>query len=297
MRRVSICCLDNKALNRSVLCVRVGQSSDGRNLPLYPTTVFTNSNLLVRSVNAGVMSLSQLTMKLRFTIRTALFLMALACLSIFVYTTFFLNRLIGEPAWFAAGQNVYHYGDIESAQKEQVSFSANKKWFDTIPKRPWGDIPTLVNGTNLDLDANLSSDGQLNLTVTLNAATKLQRRYEHRYNNLFPILFAIFVDGNAVGGIDPGGLSKSGGATQFRDLLDAGESRTWNISVDPKSLANFIPDENVHKVTLVAAFCERAHETNFDSGRLLQIAGYNKSDPSLLVRSHPASFRWPKDSN
>ena len=34
--------MDNKALNRSVLIARAGQSSDGRNLPLYPTTIFTN---------------------------------------------------------------------------------------------------------------------------------------------------------------------------------------------------------------------------------------------------------------
>ena len=50
-------CLDNKALNRSVRCVRVGQSSDGRNLPLYPTTVFTNSSLFDASVNAGVIQI------------------------------------------------------------------------------------------------------------------------------------------------------------------------------------------------------------------------------------------------
>ena len=34
-------------------------SSDGRNLPLYPTTDFTNSTLFVRSVNAGVIQLNQ----------------------------------------------------------------------------------------------------------------------------------------------------------------------------------------------------------------------------------------------
>ena len=33
-------------------------SSDGRNLPFYPTTVFTNSNFFVRSVNAGVIQQS-----------------------------------------------------------------------------------------------------------------------------------------------------------------------------------------------------------------------------------------------
>ncbi|QEG22291.1 hypothetical protein MFFC18_21670 [Mariniblastus fucicola] len=46
--------LDNKALNRSVHFARVGQSPDGRKLPLYPTPVFTNSNLFDASVNAGV---------------------------------------------------------------------------------------------------------------------------------------------------------------------------------------------------------------------------------------------------
>ena len=35
----SLGCLDNKALNRSVLILRAGQSSDGRDLPLYPTLV------------------------------------------------------------------------------------------------------------------------------------------------------------------------------------------------------------------------------------------------------------------
>ena len=38
----SLGCLDNKALNRSVLIARVGQSPDGRILPLYPALVFTN---------------------------------------------------------------------------------------------------------------------------------------------------------------------------------------------------------------------------------------------------------------
>ena len=47
-------CLDNNALNRSVQTARVGQLSDGRDLPLYPTTVFTTSTLFDASVNAGV---------------------------------------------------------------------------------------------------------------------------------------------------------------------------------------------------------------------------------------------------
>ena len=53
--------MDNKALNRSVLTARVGQSPDGRNLPLYPATVFTNSILFDASVNAGVIQLGSMS--------------------------------------------------------------------------------------------------------------------------------------------------------------------------------------------------------------------------------------------
>ena len=44
--------LYNKALNRSVLTARVGQSPDGRDLPLYPALVFTTLTFSHASVNA-----------------------------------------------------------------------------------------------------------------------------------------------------------------------------------------------------------------------------------------------------
>ena len=210
----------------------------------------------------------------------------------FFYDHLFLHKLVGEPAWFSAGQNVYHIGDVEQMQKKEVSLSNERKWFETMPVQPWRDIPTNVNGTELDLQVEISATRQLTLLVTLTAAKDLQRRYEHRYNNLFPLLFAIFVDGEAVGEIGPTELSKFGGASQFHDLANAGESVTWTVNIDPSNFVNRLPDENGHKVTMVAAFCERAHEVDTGTGSGLSL-DYHDSDPSLLVRSQPATFRWP----
>ncbi|QEG22019.1 hypothetical protein MFFC18_18800 [Mariniblastus fucicola] len=50
--------LDNKTLNRSVLIARVGLVVGWSYLPLYPTTVFTNSILFDASVNVGVIQRS-----------------------------------------------------------------------------------------------------------------------------------------------------------------------------------------------------------------------------------------------
>ena len=47
-------CLDNKALNRSVLSSRVGKSPDARFAPIVSDFIFTTSAHIVRSVNAGV---------------------------------------------------------------------------------------------------------------------------------------------------------------------------------------------------------------------------------------------------
>ena len=50
-------CLDNKALNRSVLSCRVGKSSDVRFATIVSDSIFTTSTHIVRSVNAGVIRL------------------------------------------------------------------------------------------------------------------------------------------------------------------------------------------------------------------------------------------------
>ena len=49
--------MDNKALNRSVLSCRVGQSSDVRFAPIVSDSIFTTSTLFDASVNAGVIPL------------------------------------------------------------------------------------------------------------------------------------------------------------------------------------------------------------------------------------------------
>ena len=57
MESKSLGCLDNKALNRSVLTVRVGWSSDVRFATIVSDSSFSTSILSVTSVNAGVIHL------------------------------------------------------------------------------------------------------------------------------------------------------------------------------------------------------------------------------------------------
>ena len=71
--------MDNKALNRSVLCVRVGQVVRWSYLPLHPTTIFTNSNLFDASVNAGVIQIT-VTSKSQTSTASRYSLKALLCL-------------------------------------------------------------------------------------------------------------------------------------------------------------------------------------------------------------------------
>ncbi|QEG22271.1 hypothetical protein MFFC18_21470 [Mariniblastus fucicola] len=63
--------LDNKALNRSVHSVEDGQVVGWSYLPLYPTTVFTTSNLFDTSVNAGVIQLEFSNATSQLGIRTS----------------------------------------------------------------------------------------------------------------------------------------------------------------------------------------------------------------------------------
>ena len=59
----------------------------------------------------------------RFSLRSALFAMTVIGFALFLCNRFLFNQLKGEPSWFAAGENVYHYGDIDAAQRQTVKFS------------------------------------------------------------------------------------------------------------------------------------------------------------------------------
>ena len=120
----------------------------------------------------------------RFSLRSALLAMALIGLALFLWSNFCFNQLKGEPIWLSVGKNVYRFSDIEAAQQQTVRFASENKWFEEIPKIPWREIPTDINGTTLDLEMDrLPELESLSLKVKLKANQNIQRRYEHRYNN------------------------------------------------------------------------------------------------------------------
>ena len=212
-------------------------------------------------------------------------------------------RLTGQPDWFPLGEEVYKSSQIEEAQRKTLSFIRQPRWFLTdgaYPKSLW-DVSTDAGGCRLELDIRKSDDpATLHFTITLtNTRRALSRQFEHRWNNVLPMLFAFYVDGIAISGSDSS-FRKLGGVVWHETLLEPNESKRWSINVKADSILDLMPDHHAHSISIVAAFSEFQHEGGHSGTKkpkeVLPLDKDNEKtfEPPLVIRSEPAniSISW-----
>jgi hypothetical protein len=215
------------------------------------------------------------------------------------------HGLVGTPDWFALGKEVYHASEIADAQKKVLSFLKERRWFvhsDLAAPYPAtiGDVPATSEVASLDLAVTPTADPKvLQFTLVLTAKRRdLFRSYEHRENNILPVLFALFSDGKAIALPKDLGYTSRGGAWSPDILVKSGKTKTWQVKADTESLLSLLPARTPQTVSAVAAFSESDHEGYPPISLLFpEFPGNdyeNREDPDAapLVRSNIVRLRW-----
>ena len=168
MVRESPGCLDNKALNRSVLSFGVGKSPDARFAPILSDSIFTTSTLFDASVNAGVIQTKVMMVdekektsnRLRkrwfqFSLRG--FLLAVAILSPMLYVYAVPRTLVSQFLADARGRDLQRaYSNATTDIQNNMSQSE----FDDMATFIFRDGMTFDNG-----QITRTGDGELAITV------------------------------------------------------------------------------------------------------------------------------------
>ena len=244
----------------------------------------------------------------------------------------------GRPSWFPIGPDISSVSQLADSQNQVLSLRNQPRWFlgmarsvgsaeysaywsrmkgDLANTRPADggkffipapppyparleDLPLRDHGVTLDLSIATSSDpAVLLLGLRLSSADpSLSREVEPSWTNALPFLFALYIDGKAVAVSATDG-EKPGDMPYMIPLVGQGSTRTWQIRLNAKSIAEMLPDAQPHDLALAAVFSNRQHEAYFgDVGpsldNLIQPRGATP-DSQILVRSHPVQLRWTGD--
>jgi hypothetical protein len=214
-----------------------------------------------------------------------------------------------EPRWFLGRPIRVTRAEYETYLQQFGKFSIEQPdkelegFHPAIPTSPpypnkFEDLPTEDQGATLSLRSSITPDtNHIRLTLQLTATSRqIYREVEHRWTNPVPLLFAFYIDGKALQLPDTG-FGKAGGVNSDETLVESGATRTWSLTLDPKSVEQLLPDNKPHTISIIAAFSERQHEGySVGAGSMLadDVATFpDQSKEQILLRSNPTHLHWP----
>ena len=239
--------------------------------------------------------------------------------------------LKGQPSWFPLGDELHHAENLSSAEESILNFKTESRWFKSFPrtvskldyeewlkknpqvedvqnernpvfyiptKLPYpnnlNEIPDINQGAVLKLQISKGAkESEINFELILFAKERVViRETEHRWTNTLPFLFGFFVDGKPVT-IETKGISISGGANSFIDLVEVGSNKTWSLKVNRTSIDKLVGTEG-QSLQIVALFSERQHFGYIKEGQVMlddNISNLKGRSPQILLKSNIVTLK------
>lgn len=173
------------------------------------------------------------------------------------------NTIIDPPNYNKIIAEVYRAQHRLSVQNEILSFIKEPRWFKgTSPPEILQDVPLTDQGVSLSLEVQTTEvPNIIRFVLTLKSGKRaVWREIEHRWTNVIPFLFAIYVNNKPVRFEKLTMLRPiKGGINAMIRLIDQGEKKQWDLRIDVKSIKDLIGDVKYDDLIFAAAFSEYQH--------------------------------------